>query len=131
MSCFCCIVGTFEMFPWKINQKLYKNCLFRSFSYRMWVVAEHSQKLTPYLLQNNIALYSKLYWKRKSVADINFWCFIKLQDWAFQWKKKWNFLADQIKSYAFNKWTRDCSWRWHVADIPLSFVIGIRLSKID
>ena len=48
---------------------------------------EHSQKLTPYLFQNYVPLYLKLYWKQKNVANINFWCFIKLKDWAFQQKK--------------------------------------------
>ena len=33
----------------------------------------------------------------ENVADINFWCFIKLKDWAFQKKKKDIFLADQVK----------------------------------
>ena len=23
-------------------------------------------------------------WDQENVADINFWCFIKLKDWAFQ-----------------------------------------------
>ena len=48
---------------------------------------EHSQKLTSYLFQNDVVLYFKPYWKRENAADINFWCFIKLKDWAFQWKK--------------------------------------------
>ena len=49
---------------------------------------EHSQKVTPHLFQNYDALYLELYWKQENVVDINFWCFIKLKDWAFQWKKK-------------------------------------------
>ena len=44
MSCFFKIVGTFKMFPWKMNQKSYWNCLFRSFSSRMWGVAGEKLK---------------------------------------------------------------------------------------
>ena len=44
MSCFCCIVGTSEMLPWKMNQKSYKNCLFRSCACRMWAVAGEKSK---------------------------------------------------------------------------------------
>ena len=40
-----------------------------------------------------------------------------------------NFAADQAKSYSFNKWIKSCSWQWYVADTPLPFGIGIRLSK--
>ena len=36
---------------------------------------EHSQKLTPYLFQNNVVLYFESYWKRENEADINFWGF--------------------------------------------------------
>ena len=44
MSCFCCIVETFEMIPWKMNPKSYRNGLFRSFSCRMWAVAGEKSK---------------------------------------------------------------------------------------
>ena len=40
-----------------------------------------------------------------------------------------NFAADQAKSYSFNKWIKSCSWQWYVADTPLPFGIGIRLSE--
>ena len=39
----------------------------------MLQMKEHSQKLTTYLLQNDVVLYFKSYWKRENVADINFW----------------------------------------------------------
>ena len=48
---------------------------------------EHSQKLTPDLFKNDVVLYFESYWKRENVADINFWDFNKLNDWASQWKK--------------------------------------------
>ena len=32
------------MLPWKMNQKWYKNCLFRSFSCRFWAVAGENSK---------------------------------------------------------------------------------------
>ena len=38
---------------------------------------EHSQKLTFYLLQNYVALYSEHYLKQENAAYINFWCFFK------------------------------------------------------
>ena len=38
MSCFCCIMGTLEILWWKINQKSYRNCLFKSLSCRMWAM---------------------------------------------------------------------------------------------
>ena len=41
---------------------------------------EDSQKLTPYLLQNDVALYFESYWKRENVADIIFLDFNKLND---------------------------------------------------
>ena len=44
MSCFCCMVGTFEMLPWKMNEISYKNCLFRGFASRMWAVAVEKSK---------------------------------------------------------------------------------------
>ena len=48
--------------------------------------ALHRQKLSPYLFQNDVALYFDPYWKIENAADIKFWCFIKLNDGAFQWK---------------------------------------------
>ena len=45
-----------------------------------------SKKLTPYFFRINIALYFEPYWKQENAADINIWCFIKLDDSAFQWK---------------------------------------------
>ena len=53
----------------------------------MLQMKEHSQKLTPYLFRNDVVLYFESYWKRENVADINFWDFNKLNDWASQWKK--------------------------------------------
>ena len=44
MSRLGCIVGTFEMLPWKMNQKSYISCLFRSFSCRMWAIAGQKSK---------------------------------------------------------------------------------------
>ena len=46
MSCSCCIVGNCEMLPWKMSQKLYRNCLIRSFSCQMWAVAGENSKDT-------------------------------------------------------------------------------------
>ena len=40
----------------------------------------YSQKLTPYLFQNDVALYSQSHWKRENTTDINFWGFNKLKD---------------------------------------------------
>ena len=48
---------------------------------------EHSQKLTPYLLQNDVVLYFESCWKRENVANINSWDFNKLNDQVSQWKK--------------------------------------------
>ena len=39
-----------------------------------------SQKLIPYLFQNDVVLFFKTYWKQENAADIDFWCFIKLND---------------------------------------------------
>ena len=50
-------------------------------------IKEHSQKLTPYLLKNDVVFFFESYWKRENVADINFLDFNKLNDWASQWKK--------------------------------------------
>ena len=54
MSCFCCIVGMFEMLRWNMNKKSCRNCLFRSFSYRMWAIADEKSKdgmsFTKYIL---------------------------------------------------------------------------------
>ena len=47
----------------------------------------YSQILTLYLFQNDVALFFEPFWKPGNVADVNVWCFIKLNDWAFQWKK--------------------------------------------
>ena len=44
------------------------------------ITNEHSQKITFYLFQNDVALYFGPYWKQENAADINFWCFIKLKD---------------------------------------------------
>ena len=44
MSYFCKIVGTFEMLSWKMNQKPYRNGLFRIYSCRMWAVAGKKSK---------------------------------------------------------------------------------------
>ena len=41
---------------------------------------EHSQKLTPYLFQNNFVLYFESYWKRENVTGINFSDCSKLND---------------------------------------------------
>ena len=49
---------------------------------------EHSKKLTPYLLQNDVVLYFESYWKQQNVADINFWDFNMLNDWASQNEKR-------------------------------------------
>ena len=57
MSCFCCIVGSFEMLPWKMNQKSYKICLFRSFSCRMWAAA--GEKSKDHWLFSKYILFSK------------------------------------------------------------------------
>ena len=48
----------------------------------MLQMTDHSKKLTPYLLQNYVALYFGSYWKQANVAVINFWDFNTLNDWA-------------------------------------------------
>ena len=45
------------------------------------------QKWTPVLFQNDVALYFEALNKKMWLTWIFFWCFIKLNDWAFQWKK--------------------------------------------
>ena len=35
-------------------------------------IAEHSQKWTPVLFQNDVALYFEPYWKQENAADMNF-----------------------------------------------------------
>ena len=51
-------------------------------NYAVWtiLISKHSKKSTPYLFQNDVVLYFEPYWKQENVADINFWCFIKLND---------------------------------------------------
>ena len=46
----------------------------------MLQMKEHIKKLTPYSLQNDVALYFESYWKPETVADINVWDFNKLND---------------------------------------------------
>ena len=70
------------------------------------------------MFQNDVFLYFQSYWKRENVAGINFLGFSKLNDWASQRKKEWHVAADQVKGYGFKKWTKDCSWQWHVVDTP-------------
>ena len=76
MNCFCCIVGTFEMLPWKMNQKSYKNCLFRSFSYQMSAVAgEKSKDAMPFFLNifyspNKIRQIFEARWRLAVERDI-------------------------------------------------------------
>ena len=45
---------------------------------------QHSQKLTPYLFQNDVALYFKPHWKQENTTNTNFRCFIMLNDQALQ-----------------------------------------------
>ena len=61
-----------------------------------------SQRLTRFLLQNDVVLYFESYWKRENVAGINFWDFDKLNDWASQCKKsdilrlaRWSFMVSK------------------------------------
>ena len=61
---------------------------------------QHSLKLTPYLLHNYVALYFEANWKQQNVADINFRCFIKLKDLAFQWKGNKNIWLTMSKVMA-------------------------------
>ena len=56
--------------------------------------AEHSQKLTLYLFQNNVALYFEPYWKQDNAADINFWYLIKLKCLSFPMEKELNYATD-------------------------------------
>ena len=51
--------------------------------YLIWIYLidvpdQYSQKSTPYLFQNNVALYLEPYWKQDN-ADIKLWYFIKLK----------------------------------------------------
>ena len=56
-------------------------------------IFEHSQNLTPYFFQNFVVLYFEPYWKRENMADITFWCFIKLNVGAFRLKNNKIFTA--------------------------------------
>ena len=48
----------------------------------MLEIKKRSQKFTPYLVQNDVVLYSELYCKKwENVGDINSWGFPKLNDW--------------------------------------------------
>ena len=38
----------------------------------MLQMKEHSQKLTPYLFQNDVVFYFESYWKQENVADTIF-----------------------------------------------------------
>ena len=78
--------------------------------------AEHSQELTPYLFQNDVALYFEPFWKQNNAEDINFWYFIKLKWLSFPMEKEQSFATDLVKSYGFRKWKRDCGWHWHVVN---------------
>ena len=44
----------------------------------MLQIKEHSQKVTPYLFQNDVVLYFESYWKQENAADIIFLGFNKL-----------------------------------------------------
>ena len=46
----------------------------------MLQMKENSQKLTPYLLPNDVLLYFESYWKRENLADITLLEFNKLND---------------------------------------------------
>ena len=48
----------------------------------MLQIKERTEKLTPYLLQNDVVLFFGSYWKRENVTNINFLDFSKLNDWA-------------------------------------------------
>ena len=39
---------------------------------------EHGQKLTLHSVQNDTALHFEPYWKLENEANINIWCFLKL-----------------------------------------------------
>ena len=55
--------------------------LFKYFlKIRNYFVNKHSEKLNPYLFQNDVALYFEVYWRQENAADISFRCFIKLKD---------------------------------------------------
>ena len=77
----------FFCLQWISNQDTYYNKWAKDhlvFMKMCPIISEHSQKLTPYLCQNNVALYFEPYWNQEYVADISF---IKLKDWAFQCKR--------------------------------------------
>ena len=67
----------------------------------MLKIKQHSQNLAPYLFQNDVGLYFEFCWKREGAAEVNFWCFNKLNDRDSQWKRSEIFAADQVKSYDF------------------------------
>ena len=46
----------------------------------MLQMKEHSKKLIPCWLQNDVVLHFASYWKRGNMADGNFWDFKKLDD---------------------------------------------------
>ena len=59
MSCFWCIVGTFELLPQKINKKSYKSCLFKNFSSRMWKMTVAGEKSKDAIAFSKYILFSK------------------------------------------------------------------------
>ena len=75
---------------------------------------QYSQKSTPYLFQNNVALYLEPYWKQDN-ADIKLWYFIKFKWLTFPMEKATNFATDQVKGHDFKNWTGDWRWQWHMA----------------
>ena len=70
---------------------------------------EHTQKLTPYLFQNYVALYLNFTEIEKMSLISTFGASLSQKRLIFSMEKERIFLADQVKSYAFNKCTRDCS----------------------
>ena len=80
----------------------------------------YSQKLIPYLFQDDVVLYFESYWKQENAAGINCWCFIKVNDWTFQSKKNGVLRLNMQNVMALKKkkrlWlTMVCGW--HILSI--------------
>ena len=46
----------------------------------MLQIKGYSQKLIPYLFQDDVVLYFESYRKQENAAGINCWCFFKVND---------------------------------------------------
>ena len=74
---------------------------------------DHSQKWTPYLMLPHILNHIG---NKKVSLTLTFWCFIKLNGWAFQWKKNKILWLPMSKVMASTSEREICGWKfcgWH------------------